>query len=305
MSTERIALSTTVYPAALPYLRAWYASVLRQTDRDFDLWVAADGLTPAEVAAAVDAPLNAPLRASWVSAEPGDTPTTLRARAMAILVRRYPAVVFVDSDDVLEPTRVAAARQALEECDVTGCGLRLVDATGGDLGVVLAPATSADATAQLPMWNVFGLSNSAYRTSLLERCLPVPAETELVDWYLATAAWGHGARMHFDTTPRMRYRQHAGNMARVLPPFTPAYVRRATSLVERHHEAVRRGQSLPAAQGERVERAASRVSAFRRWTETSPGALTRYGAALHQLPTVHAWWWCVAHPDLEAMWSSS
>lgn len=300
MSGERLALSTTVYPAVLPYLRAWYASVLGQTDGGFDLWVAMDGVTPADVATAVGATLGA----SWIPAEPGDTPTTLRARAMASLVTRYPAVIFVDSDDLMEPTRVAAAREALADCDVNACALRLVDEREDDLGVVLAPATAGDAVAELPTSNVFGLSNTAYRTTVLQRCLPVPAETALVDWYLATAAWGQGARMSFDATPHMRYRQHAGNIARVIPPFTPSYLQRATALVEGHHEAVRRGRSLPAALRGRVERAAHRVRAFRCWTESSPDALTRYGAALHQLPTVHAWWWCVAHPDLEAMWSS-
>lgn len=301
MRGERLALSTTVYPAALPYLGEWYASVLGQTDRDFDLWIAADGLTPDEVAAVV----GAPLRASWLPAEPGDTPTTLRSRMMAALVTRYPAVVFVDADDILEPSRVVGAREALAGSDVNGCGLRLVDEEDGDLGVVVAPASSAEATAQLETWNVFGLSNTAYRTSVLERCLPVPAETALVDWYLATAALGQGGRLSFDPTPRMRYRQHGGTMARVLPPFTPAYLRRATVLVERHHDAVLRGQSLPAALRVRTARAVDRVSAFRRWTEMVPDALTRYVAALHRLPTVHAWWWCVAHPDLEAMWSNS
>lgn len=297
----RLALSTTVYPAVLPYLRAWHASVLAQDDDGFDLWVAADGVTAEQVAAAVGAPLGA----SWVDAVAGDTPTTLRARAMSILVERYPAIVFVDADDELEPTRISAARAALAEHDVSACGLLLVDEAGGGIGGVVAPASTADALEHLPMWNVFGLSNTAYRAATLERCLPVPADTALVDWYLATAAWGQDARMEFDFTPRMRYRQHPGNIARVMPPYTPEYLRRAAALVERHHVAVRRGRWLAAGKRERMERAADRVSAFRRWSEFVPGALDRYCTALHRLPAVHAWWWCVAHPDLEAMWSSS
>ncbi len=301
MATERLALFTTVYPAVLPYLRAWYASVLSQTDTAFDLWVASDDVMPAEAAAAA----GTTIVGSWLAAVPGDTPTTLRARAISLLVNRYPAVIFVDSDDLLEPTRVAAAREALTRCDVNACALRLVNVTDDDLGITLAPAVGGDAAAQLPVWNVFGLSNTAYRSAVLERCLPVPPGTALVDWYLATAAWGQGARMVFDSVPRMRYRQHGGNMARVVPPFTPEYLERATTLVSLHHQAVSRVQSVSGSIRAPMERAAERVRAFRRWTSSSPGALARYGAALHDLPTVHAWWWCVAHPDLEVMWSSS
>ncbi len=301
MTAERLALFTTVYPAVLPYLRAWYGSVLSQTDTAFDLWVAADDVMPSEAAAAAGTAMNA----SWVSAEPGDTPSTLRSRAISLLVSRYPAVIFVDSDDLLEPTRVAAAREALARCDVNACALRLVNVADDDLGITLAPAVVADAVAQLPVWNVFGLSNTAYRSTVLERCLPVPPGTALVDWYLATAAWVQGAHMEFDIVPRMRYRQHGGNMARVVPPFTPDYLERATTLVSLHHQAVSRVQSVTGPLRAPMERAAERVRAFRRWTSTSPGALASYSAALHELPTVHAWWWCVAHPDLEVMWSSS
>ena len=46
-----LALYTAVYPAAAPFLDAWYASVQAQADRDFDLWISLDGLTEAAVVA--------------------------------------------------------------------------------------------------------------------------------------------------------------------------------------------------------------------------------------------------------------
>lgn len=300
MGTDQIAVFTTVYPAVLPYLREWYASVQSQADTYFDLWVAADDVMPAEAEAAA----GTSIKASWIPAAPGDTPTTLRTRAISMLVKRYPALIFVDSDDLLEPTRVAAAREALTHCDVNACALRLVSVTDEDIGVTLGPAAAVDVAAQLPTWNVFGLSNTAYRSAVLERCLPVPSGTALVDWYLATAAWGQGARLEFDSSPHMRYRQHGRNMARVLPPFTSEYLERATTLVSLHHQAVSRVQSISESLRAPMSTAAERVRAFRRWTSESPGALARYATALHELPTVHAWWWCVAHPDLEVMWSS-
>ena len=57
-----LALFTTVYPGVARFLPDWYESVQRQTDKDFQLWIALDGLQ----AGAVEEILGARLRATWV-----------------------------------------------------------------------------------------------------------------------------------------------------------------------------------------------------------------------------------------------
>ena len=96
----------------------------------------------------------------------------------------------------------------------------------------------------LPRTNAFGLSNTAYRSDVLRACLPIPAAAALVDWYLITMAWLQGARLAFDPTPRMDYRQHGANMARIRSPFTAERVRADTALVREHFRLVLDG--LPA-----------------------------------------------------------
>ena len=90
----------------------------------------------------------------------------------------------------------------------------------------------------LPRTNAFGLSNTAYRSDVLRACLPIPAAAALVDWYLITMAWLQGARLAFDPTPRMDYRQHGANMARIRSPFTAERVRADTALVREHFRLV-------------------------------------------------------------------
>ena len=87
-----------------------------------------------------------------------------------------------------------------------------------------------------PRNNVFGFSNSAFRSDLLKRCLPIPRDAVLVDWFLATRAWLLGAKMSFDRVPRMDYRQHSANTARVRFPFSGDQVVSDTALVQRHFE---------------------------------------------------------------------
>lgn len=301
MCGDRLAVYTTVYPGSEPFLADWYQSVARQTDRHFDLWVGLDGLTPAQVGAAT----GRPLLAHWVRARAGDTAADIRQRSFEALIPRYDAIVFVDSDDVLHPTRVASARESLASTDVSGCALRLADAHGKDLGVVFGVPGDADLRQLLPRRNVFGLSNSAYRTSVLERCLPVPSECVLVDWLLASRACAAGAILGFDDVPRMTYRRHPGNCVPVLPPFTTDQVLTASARVVRHYELLLdRGWRWGTAERQPFEAARARAEAFGRAIATCPPVLDRYVSALNELTPEYVWWWVVAHPALEDLWSA-
>jgi hypothetical protein len=297
-----VALYTAVYPGSVPFLDAWYASVQAQVDRNFDLWMSLDGLTEVAVAAQV----GSRPAATFVVAEPGYTPAQVRQQALARIADRYEAVVLVDSDDVLHPDRVAAARAWLEGADVAACGLRLVDEAGRPLGVSLATPGEGKAEVVLPRTNAFGLSNSAYRSGVLRACLPIPAAAALVDWYLITMAWLHGARLAFDPTPRMDYRQHGANMARIRGPFTADRVRADTALVREHFRLVLDG--LPAgglpARATQVREAAADVAAFEQRVVEDATALSRYVQELNAAPPPLTWWASVAHPPLRSQWTT-
>jgi len=299
--TERLALYTTVYPGVEKYLSAWHKSVSAQTDHDFDIWIGVDELGVNAVIAAMGADPSA----TWVIAAKGDSPARIRQKAIARMVNEYPAVVFADSDDVLEPTRVEAARRSLEWSDVSGCAMRIVDEQGNDLGIVLKPPEGQEIAGLLPRSNVFGLSNTTYRAQILRQCLPIPADCVMVDWFLITCAWTLSARLDFDFTPRMAYRQHSQNTARVLPPFTPQQVLLATERVLDHYTLVL--EKIPELQPQHrieLEAARSRAQAFHMSIRASCDVLHRYVQALNQLPPNPIWWGCVAHPQLEEIWKN-
>lgn len=299
MSAERLALYTTIYPGVEPCLAGWFSSVAAQTDRNFDLWIGLDTLTPDDVAAACGRACTA----QWVRMTEA-TPAEIRSRTLETVVERYPAVVLVDSDDLLHPSRLSAARQMLRDADVGACAVEFLDAAGHALGVVLAPPAGADAAELLPRWNVFGLSNTAWRSTTLRRCLPIPAESVLIDWLLATRAWAAGATLAFDPAPRMGYRQHSGGLAPVLPPFDEGQVLAATGRVLAHYELLLdRGWPLPAEPRRVLDRERARVAAFGAAIDRRPGLLSEYVDALNRLRPVRVWWWLVANPKLEAVWN--
>lgn len=298
-ATSRLAVYTTVYPGVEEYLPAWFASVRAQSDRDFDLWIGLDGLSPREASERMGD--GADVR--WSPSEAGDTPAAVRGRAIGQIVSLYEGVIFVDSDDLLLPDRIETARRALEACDLSGCALRIVDDLARDTDVIFGTPPDTDWEDFLPRYNVFGMSNTAYRSETLARCLPVPPAGRLVDWLLATRALLLGARLSFDEVPRMKYRQYGGNVARVLPPFREDDVSNAADRVASHYAGVLdAGWPVPPARRARFEAEQRRVESFREAVRASRRFLEDYVRRLSELAARPVWWWCVAHPELEWMW---
>lgn len=301
MSVDRVCLYTTIYPQAKAFLHDWYRSVSRQTDCDFQLWIGLDAIGVEEVVDIVGDDVNA----TWVFAESGDTPAQVRQRALAQIVDCFEGVILVDSDDVLLKTRVAAARADLQRCDLVGCALNLVDQTGEPMRMTmgLPPFMSVDEV--LPRHNIFGLSNSAFRTELLRQCLPIPQEVVLVDWFLATRAWLYEARLIFDPTPRMDYRQHEQNMTHVRPPFTEVQIERDTLRVLRHMAIVKEsvGRGVAIGRLQLLADVARDIQVFYDRIVLRPRKLETYITSLNVLEPAPVWWASVAHPSLRGMWT--
>lgn len=298
--SRTLAVCTAIYPGVEPFLPAWYRSLEAQTDRNFDLWIALDDVS----AASVEQIVGTSIKARWISVDHGATPAEVRQRVLANATNTCDVVVLVDSDDLLHPSRVASARNALQDSDLNACALRLVDQGGAPLSHVIELPPGLQPSQILPRNNVFGLSNISCRSELLRRCLPIPAKVTLVDWYLATRAWLLGARLSFDPVVRMDYRQHAANMARVLGPFTPERIQYDSELVRRHFQIMRAGppdRSIPERLAE-LTRVGEEVEMFARQISRDAGLLAQYTAAFNGLSLPPLWWASVAHPALQHLW---
>jgi hypothetical protein len=293
------ALCTTVHTSVLPYVQPFLTSIAAQSDTDSDVWIVLDGIDAGLVRAA--APPGLILR--FVRAREGSTPAEVRTTLFDEIGDSYELAVLVDADDLLEPSRVASAKASIREADVSACAMWLIDHSGGDLGrpfAALPDGSPAALDGLLPRGNVFGLSNSCYRMATLTACLPVPASCVAVDWYLVTAARLRGARLAFDDGRHMRYRQHEGNIAPVVPPFSPDSIARATGVVQRHHEVVA-GLGGDVAMRAALRGAREALEVFVA-AIAEPGLLERYVRALNELPSPQAWWTMVASSELEAVW---
>lgn len=294
------ALYTTIYPGVERFLADWFNSFDGLDSDGLDLWIGVDGIS----ADIVSRWISPDVEVHFVPTVNGETPISLRNRALDMIIANYDYVVFADSDDILEPTRVAASMLALEDADVHGCALGLVDVEGNDLGEYFGLYANESPDQVLPRNNFLGLSNSAWRTDMLRRCLPVPSGCVAMDWLLATRAWGRGARISFDRTIRMRYRQYGANTACVIPPFTAKQILKSTTIVLEHYRLVLTddtGFSVECRQ--RLIEAEWRAKRFGEVISASRELLDDYVAALNKLPAHHLWWMSVAHPQLEKIWN--
>ncbi len=302
MDSSALAVYTTIYPQVSGYLSEWHHSVCAQTDRDFELWISLDAMEPT----AVEEIVGCKIDAHWLRTPEGSTPARIRQLGLAQIAASSSGIVLVDADDLLEPSRVEAGRAQLASNEVGGCALTLVDQRGCDLNVTFNLPALLASDEVLPRWNVFGFSNSVYDSKLVSRILPIPDDAALVDWYLATRAWLVGSRMGFDRVPRMKYRQHPGTMAHVVPPFTRQQVSRHTELVRHHFKLVLAAPPegfIPQRYNSILE---VQSDTERFWQEIvhDEAKLQWYVQALNDLELEPVWWTSVAHPSLRSMWNS-
>jgi hypothetical protein len=298
---NKLGVYTTVYPAVVKYLPEWYRSVRAQTDSEFELWIGLDSLEQADVEAAVGGPIDA----RWVR-DPGvSTPGSIRNLALRQMTASGCDVVLVDSDDILHPSRISAAREALRTSDLAGCALEIVDGNGQPLGTEFNLDPAVLPSHVLPRNNVFGFSNSAYRCELLDRALPIPNDAVLVDWFIATRAWLFGAELSFDRKVRMKYRQYDANTARVRLPFWPDQILSDSALVRRHFQLVlaSSGQEhfLPGRWTQFLS-VARDIERFERYIKQSPDNLKTYLDSLNRAVKHPIWWTSVAYSPLSHMW---
>jgi hypothetical protein len=303
--SNSLALYTTVYPAAEEFLSAWYTSVCGQTDCGFDLWIGTDEIEPSRVFHAI----GREFQAYWVAPlAHSTTPAGVRQTAINAILdspNKYEGIVFVDCDDMMFPSRVESARTQIENVDVAGCAMEIVNQDGRSQGLVFQLGSSATMPSILTRTNVFGMSNTAYRTEMLRKIPSTDPHCRLMDWFIVTAAWIRGARFEFNNTPLMQYRQYEHNTARVLTPFTEADIRGGTTLVLQHYGLVLSTVSdIPDAIQSELRSALENVQRFQRSVVEVPAICAQYVDRLNDLQTTYLWWEWVAHPSLEELWKT-
>jgi hypothetical protein len=120
---KSFALYTTYYPEVVDYLPQWVESFHAQTDKNIDICIGVDGKDSSYISEM----LGRQVSPQFILAKPGETPTSLRSRALEILSSEFDAVILSDMDDILLPTRIVTAKEQLSKCDLSCCAMQIMN----------------------------------------------------------------------------------------------------------------------------------------------------------------------------------
>lgn len=206
--TPRLSILLPVYNAG-PHLAPQLASILSQSDGDFELLAVDDGSTDGSAAAVAD----------WATRDPRIRPLPAagnlgqRARLRQLLGEARGAFIAIaDQDDRWAPDRNQRLLAAIGERPLAFGRSQLIDAAGAPLGATLLDTLGIEPDAEAVLSGLFRPMVSAH-AAILRRDWIDPAvlgHPLPFDWLLGTAAMHGGGAAYVDDAA-VEHRLHGGN----------------------------------------------------------------------------------------------
>ena len=227
---------SVVYPSVEPFLSDFFQSLEMQTSRDFSIVLVNDGVVDVERFLERFNPARITILKS------GASPVENRMIGIRHALKTGAEyLVFGDSDDFFSANRVETSVELLGAgWDVVVNDLTAVDSAGEGIDSnYLSRRVEDGAEIDFPFIrdkNLFGLSNTAVRTSLLKGA-EAPHDLVAVDWYLFSALLREGCRAVFTSKACTFYRQHDANTVGVGALEEDAVVAQLDAKV-RHYQAM-------------------------------------------------------------------
>jgi hypothetical protein len=227
-----VAFSTTIFPIDESYIADFFSSLDKQTCRNFDLVILNDDY------GCLDKYRERFPHLSIVELIYSDVPAANREHALNTIKQMgYEIVVFGDIDDTFDSDRVRKSVAYLQEFDVVVNDVSLFDEHGVfatnymsnriDNNTVIDKGFVRDK-------NIFGLSNTAIRLSLIDT---VQFDRELIalDWYLFACLLEKEASALFTSEIVTYYRQHEVNTVG-LKKFSVDSIKRIFAVKYKHYQ---------------------------------------------------------------------
>jgi len=153
-----------------------------------------------------------------------------------VLEQNYDILIFGDSDDYFKNNRIETSLRKLQEHDIVVNDLTLFNQNGIFNEKYLSNRVLNNSEITLEMIlhkNIFGLSNTALRCSILEKCT-FSSELIALDWYLFTILLLKGHKAIFTNETVTFYRQHGHNIVG-LGQRSKESLLRTLSVKEKHY----------------------------------------------------------------------
>jgi glycosyltransferase involved in cell wall biosynthesis len=231
-----LAVLTTVYPAALPFLDDFLEGLQNQSDSNFTLFIVNDGVEGLE---GLPSGKNFDTRILKASG----TPAALRRQGINWVTEDGAEwVVFADADDVCSTERVARTRGSIDGVDGLFNDLIIFnDQSTVERSLFSTRFSDGDfvRSSNLVNKNFLGLSNTAAKASLLRYSAShIPEDVIAFDWALYTRMVLENATICYMDGAPTYYRQHRGNVAG-LGNISNKQIFKGTRIKARHYDLFR------------------------------------------------------------------
>jgi len=201
----RFAVLTVIFPEIKVFFSEFIQSLRNQSDQDFQLIIVNDKCCLSDF----------DLSGFQYSILP-NSGSIAKNREILIheaIEQKYEWIIFADADDWFESNRIEVIRGLIPYYDIIAN--EIVPFSGihyshTKFEKTLGKFCSIDLNF-IRDKNLFGLSNTAFRTHFLEN-IDIPLEIIAVDWYLVTKAMQTGARSCFTAETKTYYRQWDKNI---------------------------------------------------------------------------------------------
>ena len=205
---NKIAFLTTIFPMKEQFLIDFFESLVLQTDKGFDVVVVNDGYANFNEIKLKYSMLNI------VELKHCDTPAKNREYGINYCIEcRYEKLIFGDSDDYFSENRVEASIELLSVHEIVVNDVSLFNDTGIYEEKYMSHRLRDKTKVRLDFIkdkNIFGLSNTALRTSILNK-VHFDKDLVAVDWYFYTNLLKQKYNAIFTNGAITYYRQHNDN----------------------------------------------------------------------------------------------
>lgn len=204
MKKSSTAFLTTVFPSCEKYLDEFLNALEKQNDKDFDVIVINDEFDNLEKYTKNYPSLNI------IEVLSSKTPVQNRIKGLNFIqAEKYEYLFFGDSDDYFQNNRISVSKNLLQKNDIVVNDLVLFNETFQSNNIFNDIQFSKE---DLIHENIFGLSNTAIKTNILNE-IDLNPKSDIIayDWYLFSLLVFKATKFEFTSKTKSFYRQYELN----------------------------------------------------------------------------------------------
>ncbi len=223
-------LLSIIYPGIKDFLDDYFASVINQTCKEFEILIIEDGISLPKI-------YN--FDNIIIKKNPNKlTPAEIRYFAIKFAEENnFDIIIFTDADDYFSNNRVELTIEVLKNADI--CVNDLIPFSENICNIEEKAAFEIPSKIDLPEilnTNYFGLTNTSVKVKSFPEYFYIPSEIVAVDWWIFTLLILNKRQFSTEKKIKTYYRQHKNNIVGYSKLLTEEKARMGINIKKTHYE---------------------------------------------------------------------